>query len=162
MDFELINVSMNQIKCVHGNHSLIGTKGIASCIGVLLYDRLNKKAIVGHFNSNKYDGLESEDASYIFMELKDAILNNNLSNELVYLLVPGIVGNTARIKNVALELEKYLENYEKMDCIEDSAIMMNVETESLEFVFDPNNNKFLTHKFFPNDVDYKLYSSKVK
>ena len=162
MEFDVTNVLMNQVKCVSGNNSLIGTKAIASCIGVLLYDKLNKKAIVGHFNSNMYDGPEVEDANRIYNELCNAIIDNNLSNDIVYLVVPGLVGNVDRIKNVSIELEKYLAIYKKMENIEDDSIKINVETESLEFVFDPNYGVFATNIFYPNDNNYKLNDTKTR
>ena len=161
MDYLLTNVSMNEIKCTTKHRELIGTKAIASCIGVLLYDKENKKALVGHFNSNLYDGYEVEDAIRIYTELCNSILDNKLSDDISYLIVPGIVGNKDRINNVALELEKYLANYKKMD-IDSSAIKINVETESLEFVFDPEHNMFVTGKFYPYDDNYTIEYNKTK
>lgn len=161
MDFELINVHMNEVKCTIKYGEVIGTKAIASCIGVLLYDKENKKAIVGHFNSNMYDGEEVEDAIRIYIELCNSMLDNNFSENVSYLILPGIVGNKDRINTVALELEKYLANYEKMSTDADD-IRINEETESLEFVFDPINNTFLTEKYYPNDNDYIVDAKKLK
>lgn len=161
MDFELINVHMNEVKCTIKYGEVIGTKAIASCIGVLLYDKENKKAIVGHFNSNMYDGEEVEDAIRIYIELCNSMLDNNFSENVSYLILPGVVGNKDRINTVALELEKYLANYEKISTDADD-IRINEETESLEFVFDPINNTFLTEKYYPNDNDYIVDAKKLK
>lgn len=161
MDFELTNVYMNEVKCTTRYGEVIGTKAIASCIGVLLYDKENKKAIVGHLNSNMYDGFEVEDAIRIYIELCNCMLDNNFSENVSYLILPGIVGNKDRINTVALELEKYLANYEKMD-VDSSAIKIHGETESLEFIFDPGHDIFLTGKYYPNDSDYIVDTKKLK
>ncbi|MBP3765779.1 MAG: hypothetical protein J6G98_01175 [Bacilli bacterium] len=161
MNFIFTEVKMGKIKCTKEYNEVIGTNSIASCIGVLLYDKLNKKAIVGHFNSNEYGGYEEEDAKRIFECLIYNMKINNFSNDVSYLIVPGIVGNKDRISIVALELENNLSNFEKMN-IDNSSIRMHDKTESLEFVFDPINNVFLTDKYYPNDNDYIVDTKKLK
>ena len=163
MEYKLINVRMNEIKCSFSKYEIITTKGIASCIGVLLYDDLNKKAIVGHFNSNKNDGLEIEDATRIYNELEEVSKLYQLNGDTTsYFVVPGIVGNVDRINSVVYELKKLLSKYKEIENIYANSVKINKETESLEFAFDPNYGIFATDKVYPNDDDYNLNNNKVK
>ena len=41
---------------------------------------------------------------------------------------------------------------------EKDSIKMNVETESLEFVFDPKKSSFVTNIYFPDDINYEFES----
>lgn len=155
----LTKVKMEQLKCVQND--LIGTQAIASCIGVILYDWFSKKAIVGHFNSNMYDGFEVEDAIRIYSKLHDEALKSNFSNNVSYLIIPGIVGNKERIKKVSQELEGFLKDYKKME-IDNDFVKINEATESLEFVFDANSGTFKTSTFYPNDINYSIEYKKQK
>ena len=145
---EYLNVSMGEVKV---SSNAIGTCGIATCIGVLLVDENNKKALVGHFNSNYNGGSTEEDVDRIY-NLINQTLNSNNMNDLSYLIIPGIYDNP-RISEVSIGLENKLSKYNKID-IKKSDIKLHDETKSLEFVFDPISLSFVTNNYFPNDEDY--------
>ena len=145
-----VNVLMNEVKI---SEDLIGTVGLATCIGVLLYDWNNKKAIVGHFNSNYNGGEEIEDVMRIYYAIDKMLVDNHMEDDdISYLVIPGGF-NQERVNKVAYELDMLMHSYMKME-INESDIKKHQDTESLEFVFDPKNAMFKTDYFFPNDINY--------
>ncbi len=147
---EYLNVLMGEVKV---SSNAIGTCGIATCIGVLLVDENNKKALVGHFNSNYNGGSVDEDIDRIYNLINQTLTLNNMINELSYLIIPGIYDNP-RISEVSIGLENKLSKHNKID-IKKSDIKLHDETKSLEFVFDPVSLSFVTNNYFPNDEDYE-------
>ncbi len=68
----IIDVPMNGVDVSTNNSPIIGTTSLGPCIGLLIYDRENKKALVSHLSAN-WDNY--------FINIIEQLLNNELLNE---------------------------------------------------------------------------------
>jgi hypothetical protein len=133
---------MDEIILSDEEHPYIGTWGLATCYGILIYDVKNRAAILAHA-SDKYEEV-----------LNDllAIMFDKESGETTfkYMIVPGNEVNTNDVINsLSAKLNKlynkdfhfipFNENYKDI-------ISINPGTKSYQFAFNSQTGKFITNK----------------
>ncbi len=160
-----ILVSMNEINISTDKSPIIATSSLATCIGILLYNEKQKKAMIYHVTANQ-NGNYEEQAIKIYSELILFLFNNNLEEEMMkYMIIPGAYSyyyNIQTPNQVANELLKIFDieskKFTKFESneIPIDAIRLHKETKSLEFAFNAYNGKFVTSKLFPNDLNYTI------
>lgn len=158
MNYTIVN--MKEIKT---SKNIILTKGLASCIGVLMYDRTQKKAMIGHFSSQDGGETEEDTVDRIYNSItKEMLIEGMIDNEIEYIIVPGRYIDNERNINIAAgvthELSQRLHGYSKIKPTEKD-IKLDEKTNSLEFAFDPKTGSFITDSFF-NSYENLNYSVK--
>ena len=89
-------VDMNEYFVSDEQHKIIGTYALATCSGILLYDRKNKVGAVGHVNSHWF-----ELCVYMSCSIK--------AEEIEYLVIPGY----DRVKLSDFEIKDNIESFFK-------------------------------------------------
>lgn len=127
-----MNVSMNSCE---KSYDIIGTRGLATCYGVLFYDKENKYAIVGHVTSNWQD---------VLMQMLNLIQNNSKTIE--YYIFPGYDRTyDLKVKNEIIHFINQINklNQIKFIYIDYDTATLDEETKSYEFLFDPKEGSFV-------------------
>ncbi len=175
---KFINVYMNETKISTNDKPIIGTGGLQTCIGFILYNKDIKKAIVGHVSTSKLindDGLEE-----IRKQIK-TIVDENKLNGLTFdlMLVEG--GEKYKrpvynwdLKTLNLEktrysvfeiLEETLKNLgvinigtinKNFSLYDVEIVGINTNEPSKRFAFNANTGKFLTSYIFSGDENSNI------
>lgn len=135
------NVDMNEVDISSEEYPIIGTSALATCFGILLYDKVRKIAIVGHSTSD-----------WIPVILK--ILNfvdDSYYCTLSYLIIPGYDSKKEDVYKTKIKIEKFFKLFKtdkiKFEPFDDEVfIIFDEETCSYEFRFDSRIGKFLSEK----------------
>ena len=131
-------VGMNEIDITSIDFPIIGTQGLATCVGILLYSEKNHKAIVAHIADNPI---------YFFEESIRLIGENNLDNDIIYYaIIPGGYLNHYRIKEILENEFQQIPTLFKPLVIPEYSIQIDQKTGSLEFAFDSKTGTFVTSK----------------
>lgn len=134
-------VEMNEVGISSEEYPIIGTHALATCFGILLYEKTKKIAIVGHCTSDwipiilKMLNLIDNDDKYCFK----------------YLVIPGFYSEQKDIYKTKLKIETFF-NIFKTDKVtfqpftEKYIITFDEKTSSYEFLFDSRIGKFVSEK----------------
>jgi len=144
---------MYEVKISTEEKPIVGTFGLAYCVGVLIYDRKNKIAIAGHSGNNWM--------SYI-LKLLDSVPKS--CEEIEYMLIPGYYSVKENYFDTLNNISNFFEKIngvgiriKKMDVIENAIQEFIYESEgknivSNGFLFDSKTGKFLCDI---NEVNYE-------
>lgn len=146
---------MNALVVSTKEKPIVGTWALATCHGILLYDKKNKIAILGHASTD-----------YMLL-LEEMIKQINQGNKTYwqYMIIPGNYRVMDKQMEITAELSSYLNKYytdnfyfipfEKKTYEE--VISIDPVTESSEVAFDASTGKFVTDK-----IEFKLENFKGK
>jgi len=171
-------VNMNKFEISTKERPIIGTEGLASCIGMLFYSEKEKKAVVAHYPSNIDDTLELEfipksdnDVTYsnllkiLFAQTIEFLVENNLDeSSLKYKIIMPYYCEEKQIKgkiyleNACKSLQPWLTPFEE---IPSNAIATVEELNANRFAFDAETGMFVTDKVLFGK-DYININSKNK
>ena len=150
-------VNPDEICFTDDKNNIICTNALATCIGILIYDEINKKAVLGHFYSNKTGSKVKQEANNIFSNLiKNLDMNGMLKENLKYMIVPGGHAYYYNIDKIYKVCDELYENFKRFsmfkeftkDEIKEDSIKENISTKSLEFAFDASKGIFVTNDLF--------------
>jgi hypothetical protein len=120
---------------------IVGTQALVYCVGLLLYNEKEKKAIVAHITTNITVGLEKA--------FKLMVENNMHTSPIKYLIIDGKYTNNFKtrkaIEEVLNDMPDLFTPFSKNE-ISSKSIQQNKEFDALEFAFDSRNGKFVTEK----------------
>lgn len=171
-------VNMNKFEISTKERPIIGTEGLASCIGMLFYSEKEKKAVVAHYPSNIDDTLELEfipksdnDVTYsnllkiLFAQTIEFLVENNLDeSSLKYKIIMPYYCEEKQIKgkiyleNACKSLQPWLTPFGE---IPSNAIATVEELNANRFAFDAETGMFVTDKVLFGK-DYININSKNK
>ena len=145
MNDKLIIVGVNEAKISTEENSIIGTVGLATCVGVLLYSREHKKAIVAHVASDPLSILDKT------LELIDEY--NLSSSPLEYKVIRGYYKSGYKTDDVLESMysayPKYFIPYQGREYES-----VGINLESHQFAFDASSGTFVTNQVFSNNESF--------
>ena len=152
MNKNLIIAGINEAKISTLENPIIGTVGLATCVGVLLYSEEHKKAIVAHVSNNCGECVN--DTLDIMEEYK---LD---SSPLKYIIIPGYYKNGYDIEKILDDMYKSCPKY---------FIPFEVNLENVvgisgcthQFAFDAFSGHFVTDKIFDNNENFNEEKPKI-
>ena len=141
-------VGMNEADISTKDKPIIGTNGLSTCVGVLLYCEEKKQAIVAH---------SSSDWESIILQIYQLISEHNLINSTFkYVIFPGYYKSHYNTLYYISSIFKDDKHFVPFKEIPDNAILINNEEFHNSFAFDSESGKFVTNKIF-NDKTYLNY-----
>lgn len=138
---------MGEIVVSSKDKPIIGTTALDTCFGIVLYDRKNKKGIVGHaYSSGKIAIIHS------MIEL----LDKNEQQVIEYAIVSGYRNIERKDFSGSIEIQNYL----KMNCPQNIKLVpfQNLDVQvcsnllAYEFAFDVNTGQNVTSYLFYNRI----------
>jgi len=136
-------VTMDEVDISTDEKSIIGTQALSTCVGVLLYSEVKKRAIVAHFSA------EWEPLVIPMLEL---IFENGLNDEdykIKYKIIPGYYEEHYQVKSslekVCMSLYPTFIPFDENE-IPSNAIEKDGELPAYRFAFDASTGKFVTDK----------------
>ena len=152
---KMILVGMDDAKITNSENFIIGTRSLATCLGVLLYNEEKKLAIVVHVSSNPYLALDK-----LFQILID---NKLLRVKFKYKIFFGYDKEPAIYHGIVDILKEHFKDFVPFDenDIPDNAIHVDNNFESLEFAFDASTGSFVTEKIFCDFNDFTLFDTNI-
>ena len=125
---------LNQIVVSNDDEFIIGTLGLATCFGIVLYDRKNKWGMVGHATPSKK-------VEVLNKMIKLLPKDKNLTIE--YEVVPGYDNAENKDEKGLEELILYIydntpDNIKLVPFKTDLGVRLHNKTKSYEFAFDVN------------------------
>lgn len=122
---------------------IIGTTGLDTCFGIVLYDRKNKKGIVGHaYSSGKIAIMHS------MLEL----LDKNEQQVIEYAIVSGYRNTERKDFSESIEIQNYLEMHcpqnIKLVPFQNLGVQVCSNALAYEFAFDVNTGQNVTSYLF--------------
>lgn len=144
---KFILVKMDEVQISTKEKPIIGTQGLATCTGLLLYCKDKQIAIVAHIGS---------DVKKIIDKVLDILENNNINFENIeYHIIPGYdrydeerinaIIKYLKLGNVTRMLLNDFKPYKK-NKIKHNSITLDTNTLSIQFAFDANLGIFVTDK----------------
>lgn len=125
---------------------IIGTQALDTCYGILFYDRLNKKGLVGH-------GAPSTKVATLSKMIR--MLDDGSNRVIEYMIIPGFRNvdrhDTSGIEELLIALKKYCPSNIKFVPFKvriDTGIRFHKGTLTYEFAFDTRNGKFVSEDLF--------------
>lgn len=123
---------LNEIVVSNEEESIIGTLGLATCFGIVLYNRKNKWGMVGHATPDK---------KIEVLEKMIKLLPKDKKLIIEYKIVPGYDNVENKDESGLDELELYLylnaaDNIELIPFKTDLKVGFHERTKSYEFAFD--------------------------
>ena len=138
-------VAMNDADISTLEKPIIGTQALATCFGVILYERTKKIAIVAHLSS---DFVKTLLKMFSLIDLND-------SNTFEYLIIPGYYSKKEDHYNVKPQLLEILNNCDVSKTkfipfkeIPTNIVQLHEETLSYEFAFDSRTGKFINDEVY--------------
>lgn len=152
---KMILVGMDDAKITNSENSIIGTRSLATCLGVLLYNEEKKLAIVAHVSSNPYPALDK-----LFRILID---NKLLRVKFKYKIFFGYDKEPAIYHGIVDILEEHFKDFTSFDEkeIPDNAVNIDENFECLEFSFDALTGSFVTEKIFCNSNNFIVSDTNI-
>lgn len=141
-----IMVRMNETSISTDEKSIIGTKALATCVGVLLYSEENKRAIVSH--------VSNDIAGAVTTIMKLINVNKLDTSALKYAVIPGYYEEHYEVKDT---LENFFSAHSLLfapfskEELNGSFQVDNSIKESHEFAFDAFTGQFVTD-IYPFDL----------
>lgn len=175
---QFIMVNINEMEISTDEKPIIGTQGLAPCVGFILHNVIHKRAIVGHIST---DTLISEyNMSMFRINLIELLYNNNLldlpldliiiegaylskqqltsvdssvldSEKLYYSLLEVLEKNIKQTEQVNIVSTKIIKGNDNNIQIVDEYGNTNYKegaTLSKQFAFDASSGKFVTHDVY--------------
>ena len=124
---------------------IVGTQGLATCFGLLLYDENTKTTIAAHL---------STDWQVTLMKLL-TLIDFNKQNNFKYLIIPGYYSKDRDPYNIKKRLTVFFEEFKTQNTkfepfdkseIPDNFVNYDKNTNSAEFAFDSQTGEFVTNK----------------
>ena len=139
----IILVHMDEAKKTNEEQYIIGTVGLATCTGILLYSRKKEVAIVAHV-SNNYENT--------IINMLELISDNKLDEDIIeYKIIKGSMYNQYQIdKKIETFFKSYPLLFKPMNIEESSNI--DKKTDSKEFLFDTKKGIFVTNNYNIDEV----------
>ena len=137
---KILNLAdMNDAVISTNEKPIVGTQALAYCVGLLLYNEKEKKAIVAHITTDIVLALE---------KTFQLIVENQLHNSTIkYLIIDGFDTNNFKtrkaIQEVLNDIPDLFIPFSKEE-ISKNAIQKNKEFDAMEFAFDSRTGKFVT------------------
>lgn len=138
---KFIMINMNEIGISNEEKPIIGTQGLSSCIGFILYNKEHKKAIVGHVSCDKImsnAGLED-----ICLDIYGIVCENELLNSSFDLqIIEGAYRSQYEIYSHELEIlkESYKTKYNLLEVLEENIKRIGfIKIDSVNMVNFPAN-----------------------
>lgn len=133
-------VSMDEVDISSIEKPIIGTQALATCVGVLLYSKMHKKALVAHVSSD-YNNILNNIVDMIF-------INDLIDDKLYYCVIPGFYKeHYGVVKGLTEFFEKYSDLFYPMsDDITRNCYRVDKDTNSKEFAFDSLKGIFVTNE----------------
>lgn len=137
---KLTIVGMDDVQISTLDKHIIGTYALATCTGVLIYSKKEKRAIVAHISSNYESTLNK-----IF---KLIVENKLYRDDLRYAIIPGTDIRPHEYYGIINVLENHFKDYIHFDYKElsNEAVRLDKNTYSNEFAFDALKGIFVTDK----------------
>lgn len=137
---KIVGIDKSEISTLE--NPIIGTVGLATCVGVLLYSEEHKKAIVSHVSMDCIGVVEQT------LELIDKY--KLASSPLKYVIIPGYYENGYHIEKVLESMYSSCPGYFKpyRDNLKN---IVGVNLQSHQFAFDASKGIFVTDKVFTNN-----------
>ena len=136
-------VTMNEVDISTEENPIIGTQALSTCVGMLLYSEVKKKAIVAHFS------VEWESLVVPMLEL---IFDNGLNDDdlkIKYYIIPGYYEEHYKVKNslekVCRSLHPTFIPFDEKE-IPSNAVEKDGDLPAYRFAFDASAGKFITDK----------------
>ena len=152
MNKNLIIAGINEAKISTLENPIIGTVGLATCVGILLYSEEHKKAIVAHVSNNC-----GECVNDTLKLIEESKLD---SSPLKYVIIPGYYKNGYGIEKILdgmyRSCPKYFEPYEV-----NLENVVGVSGCTHQFAFDASSGHFVTDKIFSNNENFNEEKPKV-
>ena len=152
--FKLIGMNEANISTI--DKTIIGTTGLSTCVGILLYCEQTKQAIVAH---------SSSDWKSIILQIYQLISEHNLINSTFkYKIFQGYYKsqyNTEYYIDSVFKDDKHFIPFNNND-IPDNAILTNNEEFHNSFAFDSESGKFVTDKIFDDKTYLNYLDNKFK
>lgn len=147
---------MGEIVVSNNDKSIIGTTGLNTCYGIVLYDRINRIGIVGHANP-------SDAISILHRMLK--MVESNDRRLIEYAIVSGYRNIEKSDYDKLDELHDFLftyapKNIKLIPFLTDLQIQVCSNILAYEFAFNVISGKAVTNLLFLNNND--IYSKKYK
>ena len=136
---KFIMVRMNDAQITTEEMSIIGTEALATCVGVLLYSKEKKVAIVAH---------ASVDPMIVIDKIFELIIKNRLNSVVFkYEIIPGYEKEHSGIEEA---LRRHFTHFIPFNDneISEGDIRTNEEYISREFAFDASTGEFVTDKVY--------------
>lgn len=139
-------VTMNDANISTLDKPIIGTQAMATCFGILLYERKKKIALVAHVSSDFYSTLSK---LFSFIDLSSP-------NTFEYLIIAGYDSEKEDHYNVYKQLLEILNNCDVQNAkfipFKDKNLknIVNLDTATLsyEFAFDSRTGKFVNDEVY--------------
>ncbi len=156
--FNLVN--MNDADISTEEKPIIGTQALATCFGILLYERKKKQALVAHASTTYLPAV---------MKLFE-LIDLNSDNTFEYLIIPGyysaqedhydIQSQLLKIFNKGEILKTKFIPFTEQKKFED-IVQLDKKTLSYEFAFDSRTGKFVNNDVYFG-IEYLEYKEKAK
>lgn len=133
VDFDLISVAnMYEYVVSTKERPIIGTYGLATCVGILINDD-SDTYVLGHIISSYED------------MLKNIISNMNQSKPIKIILIPGHDTVMSKLEEIItfLKTKENFPNTEFNIKIQNLQEYLDLKTESIEFAFDTRTKEFI-------------------
>lgn len=131
VNYDMLAVAdMNEIIFASSKQPIIGTCGLATCMAVIIEDRLGNIAL-GHVGSDFKD------------IILDAISQMNTNAPIMVTVVPGHDTDMNKLKELFSYLKYDLSNFEIYISLLNLQHYMDKQTESIEFALDTRNKEYL-------------------
>lgn len=136
-EFNLVH--MGDVDISTEKKPIIGTDGLATCIGVLLYNEQKKQAIVAHIQPEHFDTIHKT------INLLDE--NQWHLDTIKYQIIPGYYKEHYNTKETLEEIFSVFTPFDTLE-ISENAIQTDEEVGCRFFAFDTRTGKFITEKVF--------------
>lgn len=138
MENDYINVGMNEIKITDNENTVIGTNALATCVGVILYSKKHKRAIVAHIANEP----ELNFIKMIYMLEMNGLIDSKIN----YAVIGGYYYNHYELCSKLYNLfNKYKETFIPLEYNNDD-ILKDEGLPSVGFIFDASTGKFINSK----------------
>lgn len=140
-------IGMNEAGITTEEKSIIGTQALATCFGILLYERKKKIALVAHVSTNFLPTVMN------LFQLIDLSSDNTFE----YLIIPGYYSSKEDHYDIRRQLFQIFNNCEILKTkfipfIEHKKLLdivkLDQETLSYEFAFDSKTGKFINDEVY--------------
>ena len=152
MNRNLIIAGINEAKVSTLENPIIGTVGLATCVGVLLYSEEYKKAIVAHV---------SNDCGECVNDTLKLIEESKLDSSLLkYIIIPGYYKNLYGIEKMLDSMYRSCPEYfAPLEVSLENVVGVSGCTH--QFAFDAYSGHFVTDKIFDNNENFNEEKPKI-
>lgn len=150
----LEEASLAEMGCVvesSEDRPIIGTQALDTCYGILFYDRLNKKGVVGH-------GAPSSKVATLYEMIHR--IDDGTEKVVEYLIIPGFRNvdyhDMSGVDELLRGLQKYCQSNIKFVPFQvkiEAFAKLHKPTLTYEFAFDTRNGRFVSEELFFDETE---------